>query len=78
MGPAFIRAKVGVIPALRLATHADMRRLTGLFFGRCQLAPDVADPELAETFWAAREEMRGERWPGADQRFTELVARSHG
>jgi len=62
MGPAFVRAEVGAIPVLRLAAQPDLPRVTGRFFDRCHLAPDVADPALARTFWAACEEMTGQRW----------------
>ena len=61
--PAFVRAEVGAIPVLRLAAHPDPRHVTGRFFDRCHLAPDVADPGLAHTFWARCEDMTGERWP---------------
>lgn len=53
--PAFVRPEVGAIPVLRLAANPDLRHLTGRFFDRCRVAPDVADPALAQTFWAACE-----------------------
>jgi NAD(P)-dependent dehydrogenase (short-subunit alcohol dehydrogenase family) len=62
MRPAFVRAEVGAIPVVRLAAHPDMRALTGRFFDRCQVQPDVADPALAKAFWAACEQMTGEHW----------------
>ncbi len=61
--PAFVRPEVGAIPVLRLAAHPDLRQFTGRYFNRCRLAPDVADPALAQAFWAACEDMTGERWP---------------
>jgi len=48
---------------LRLAVHPNLPHVTGRFFDRCHLAPDVADPALAQRFWAACEVMTGERWP---------------
>jgi NAD(P)-dependent dehydrogenase (short-subunit alcohol dehydrogenase family) len=60
--PAFVRAEVGAIPVLRLAAHPDLRRFTGRYFNRCRVASDVANPALARTFWAACEDMTGERW----------------
>lgn len=66
MRPAFVRAEVGAIPVLRLAAQPAPPRVTGRFFDRCHQAPDAADPELARSFWAACEEMTGERWPGGD------------
>jgi len=61
--PAFVRPEVGAIPVLRLAAHPDLRPLTGRYFDRCHLAPDVADSALARTFWAACEDMTAERRP---------------
>ena len=58
--PAFVRPEVGAIPVLRLAAHPDLARMTGRFFDRCHLAPDVADPAHAQAFWAACEDMTGE------------------
>jgi NAD(P)-dependent dehydrogenase (short-subunit alcohol dehydrogenase family) len=63
--PAFVRPEVGAIPVLRLAAHPDPAHLTGRYFNRCHLAPDVADPELARAFWDACEAMTGEHWPTA-------------
>jgi len=51
---------VGAIPVLRLAAHPDLPHAAGRFFDRCRLAPDVADAALAQTFWAACEDMTGE------------------
>lgn len=65
-------------PLMTASAHPDARRLTGRFFDRCQLAPDVADPELQKAFWAACHEMTGERWPGVDRRLSEPAAPSHG
>jgi NAD(P)-dependent dehydrogenase (short-subunit alcohol dehydrogenase family) len=62
--PAFVRPEVGAIPVLRLAAHPDLLHQTGRYFDRCHLAPDVADPALAQTFWAACEDMTGEHGPG--------------
>jgi NAD(P)-dependent dehydrogenase (short-subunit alcohol dehydrogenase family) len=62
--PAFVRPEVGGIPVLRLAAHPDLQHMTGRFFDRRCVAPDVADPALARAFWAACEEMTGEHWPG--------------
>jgi hypothetical protein len=62
--PAFVRPEVGAIPVLRLAAQPDPGGVTGRFFDRCRPAPDVADPGLAQSFWAACEEMTGEHWPG--------------
>ncbi len=59
--PAFVRPEVGAIPVLRLAAHPDLPHLTGRYFDRCHLAPDVADRALAQTFWAACEDLTGER-----------------
>jgi NAD(P)-dependent dehydrogenase (short-subunit alcohol dehydrogenase family) len=61
--PAFVRPEVGAIPVLRLAAHPDLAQVTGRFFDRCHQAPDVADPALARTFWAACEGLTGQRWP---------------
>ena len=58
--PAFVRPEVGAIPVLRLAAHPHLGRVTGRFFDRCHLAPDVADPALARDFWARCEEMTGQ------------------
>jgi len=65
--PAFVRPEVGAIPVLRLAAHPDLAHLTGRFFNRCHLAPDVADPALAHAFWAAGEDMTGEHWPSEQE-----------
>ena len=59
--PAFVRPEVGAIPVLRLAAHPNLGRVTGRFFDRCHLAPDVADAALAQEFWATCEEMTGQR-----------------
>jgi NAD(P)-dependent dehydrogenase (short-subunit alcohol dehydrogenase family) len=61
--PVFVRAEVGAIPVLRLAAHPNLERVTGRFFNRCELAPDVADRALARRFWDACEQLTGERWP---------------
>ena len=61
--PAFVRPEVGAIPVLRLAAHPNLPHETGRFFDRCRLAPDVADPALAQRFWAACEDMTGGPWP---------------
>jgi hypothetical protein len=69
--PAFVRPEVGAIPVLRLAAHPNLGRVTGRFFDRCHLAPDVADAALAQEFWTACAEMtrqysslqKGERVP---------------
>jgi retinol dehydrogenase 14 len=61
--PAFARAEVGAIPVLRLAAHPDMAAWSGRFFDRCQLAPDVPEPGIAEAFWRACEDLTGARWP---------------
>ena len=58
--PAFVRPEVGAIPVLRLAAHPDVRHLTGRYFNRCDLAPDVADAQAARAFWTACEDMTGE------------------
>ena len=58
--PAFVRPEVGAIPVLRLAAHPHLGRVTGRFFDRCHLAPDVADAALAQEFWATCEEMTGQ------------------
>ncbi|OFW27137.1 MAG: hypothetical protein A3H97_13275 [Acidobacteria bacterium RIFCSPLOWO2_02_FULL_65_29] len=63
--PAFVRPEVGAIPVLRLAVHPELQHLTGRFFDRCRLAPDVADPALARAFWEACEDMTGEHLPKA-------------
>jgi NAD(P)-dependent dehydrogenase (short-subunit alcohol dehydrogenase family) len=60
--PAFVRPEVGAIPVLKLAAHPDVRHMTGRFFDRCTLESDVADPVLAQGFWAACEEMTGQHW----------------
>jgi hypothetical protein len=59
--PVFLRPEVGAIPVLRLAAHLHLGRVTGRFFDRCHLAPDVADAALAQEFWATCEEMTGQR-----------------
>jgi NAD(P)-dependent dehydrogenase (short-subunit alcohol dehydrogenase family) len=61
--PGFVRPEVGAIPVLRLAARPDVAQVTGRFFDRCHLAPDVADAALARRFWAACEEMTGETGP---------------
>jgi retinol dehydrogenase-12 len=61
--PVFVRAEVGAIPVLRLAAHPDVQPLTGRYFDRCHLTSDAADPTLARAFWAACEDLTGERWP---------------
>jgi hypothetical protein len=38
---------------LRLAAHPHLGSVTGRFFDRCHLAPDVADTAPAQDFWAA-------------------------
>jgi retinol dehydrogenase-12 len=58
--PAFVRPEVGAIPVLRLAALPQLGRVTGRFFDRCHLAPDVADAALAQEFWAVCEEMAGQ------------------
>jgi NAD(P)-dependent dehydrogenase (short-subunit alcohol dehydrogenase family) len=55
--PAFVRAEVGSIPVLRLAAHPDMPAWSGRFFNRCQLAPDMPEPGLAEAFWRVCEDL---------------------
>jgi membrane protease YdiL (CAAX protease family) len=60
--PGFVRPEVGAIPVLRLAADPDLPDVSGRFFDRCRRAPDVADPALAQAFWAACEQMIGERW----------------
>lgn len=72
--PAFVRPEVGAIPVLRLAAHPDLSHVTGRFFDRCHLAPDVADPALAQKFWAACEDMTGELEPSES---TKVYARSY-
>ena len=57
--PFFVRPEVGAIPVLRLAANPHPGRVTGRFFDRCHLAPDVADAALAQEFWATCEEMTG-------------------
>ena len=57
--PAFVRPEVGAIPVLRLAAHPGLHEMSGRFFNRCSIASDVADPVLAQTFWAACEDMTG-------------------
>jgi NAD(P)-dependent dehydrogenase (short-subunit alcohol dehydrogenase family) len=61
--PAFVRAEVGAIPVLRLAAHPDLSAWSGRFFDRCQLAPDVPEPGIAEAFWQTCEDLTGARWP---------------
>jgi NAD(P)-dependent dehydrogenase (short-subunit alcohol dehydrogenase family) len=60
--PAFVRPEIGAIPVLRLAAHPDLGHMTGRFFDRCTLEFDVADPILAQSFWASCEEMTGQHW----------------
>jgi NAD(P)-dependent dehydrogenase (short-subunit alcohol dehydrogenase family) len=60
--PAFVRPEVGAIPVLRLAAHPHLGSVTGRFFDRCHLAPDVADTALSQDFWAACEGMTGQHW----------------
>jgi NAD(P)-dependent dehydrogenase (short-subunit alcohol dehydrogenase family) len=62
--PAFVRPEVGAIPVVRLAAHPDLRHLTGRFFDRCHVTPDMIDPALAQAFWDACEDMTGEHPPG--------------
>lgn len=57
--PAFVRPEVGAIPVLRLAANPGVQEMSGRFFDRCSVAPDVADAALARTFWAACEAMTG-------------------
>ncbi len=77
--PAFVRAEVGAIPVLRLAAHPDLQHMTGRFFDRCHVAPDAADPALAQTFWAACEDMTGEYWSGEQEASAvSAVDRLHG
>jgi NADPH2:quinone reductase len=64
--PGFVRPEVGAIPVLRLAAHPDLQHVTGRFFDRCHEATDVADPALAQAFWAACEDITGERWPSEE------------
>ena len=59
--PAFVRPEVDAIPVLRLAAHPNLGGVTGRFFDRCHLAPDVADAALAQEFWTTCEEMTGQR-----------------
>lgn len=61
---AFVRPEVGAIPVLRLAAHPELRHLTGRYFDRCRVAPDVADPALAQAFWGVCEDMTSERRHG--------------
>jgi hypothetical protein len=44
-----------------MTAQPNMPRLTGRFLDRCQVAPDGADPMRAMAFWAACEQMTGER-----------------
>lgn len=60
--PAFVRAEVGAIPVLRLAAHPNISKWSGRFFDRCQLAPDVPEPGIAEAFWQTCEDLTGARW----------------
>jgi NAD(P)-dependent dehydrogenase (short-subunit alcohol dehydrogenase family) len=60
--PAFVRPEVGAIPVLRLAAHPHLGSVTGRFFDRCHLAPDVADTALSQNFWTACEDMTGQHW----------------
>ncbi|MBI3402266.1 MAG: hypothetical protein HY048_12670 [Acidobacteria bacterium] len=41
--------------------------MTGRFFDRCHVAPDVPDRALAQAFWDACEDMTGEHWSGAQR-----------
>jgi len=61
--PACVRPEIGAIPVLRLAAQPDMRHMTGRFFNRCRLEPDVADSANAVQFWTACEDMTDQRWP---------------
>lgn len=66
MRPAFVRAEVGAIPVLRLAAQPDPVQMTGRFFDRCTVAPDVPDSALAAAFWSACEKMTVSRsWTDA-------------
>ena len=67
--PVFVRPEVGAMPVLRLAAHPNPSDATGKFFDRCQLTPDVADVELARTFWAACEDMTAEHESSHSDRF---------
>jgi NAD(P)-dependent dehydrogenase (short-subunit alcohol dehydrogenase family) len=58
--PAFVRPEVGAIPVLRLAAQPDLQHVSGRFFNRCHVAPDVAEPALARRFWDACEAMTGD------------------
>jgi NAD(P)-dependent dehydrogenase (short-subunit alcohol dehydrogenase family) len=60
--PAFVRPEIGAIPVLRLAARPDVRHMTGRFFNRCRLEPDVADSANALQFWTACEGMTDHRW----------------
>jgi hypothetical protein len=65
VGPAIGACVFVLIVSLvreRLAAHPDLGRMTGRFLDRCIIGPDVADQTLAQGFWAACEEMTGQRW----------------
>jgi len=55
--PGFVRAEVGAIPVIRLASHPDLRADSGRFFNRCQVAYDLPDQAPAEAFWRACEQL---------------------
>ena len=55
--PAFVRAELGALPVLRLASRPELGEVSGRFFDRFTLAPDVPAATLAATFWHACEEL---------------------
>ncbi len=74
MRPAFVRPELGAIPVLRLAAHPCPAVPTGRFLDRCRLTSDVADPQVAHTFWTACEEMTGEEWPNSQREWRAVPA----
>lgn len=61
MRPGFMRAEVGALPVLRLAGLPTLSGVSGRFFNRYRLAADVSEPQEAQAFWAACEEMATRR-----------------
>jgi NAD(P)-dependent dehydrogenase (short-subunit alcohol dehydrogenase family) len=59
MRPGFVRAELGALPVLRLAAQPHLEGVSGRFFDRFRLAPDLPDPALAGQFWDVCEELAG-------------------
>jgi retinol dehydrogenase 14 len=51
--PGFMRAELGALPVLRLCAAPELRALSGRFFTRFTLAPDLPDAAQCAAFYAA-------------------------